>query len=78
MSFACAEGALRVVKASGLEDLWDTADAAQFLGLPEKTLKAWRSKDYGPPYSKLGKHVRYAPNTVRMWAESRTITPDND
>ncbi|HEV7980848.1 helix-turn-helix domain-containing protein [Amycolatopsis sp.] len=52
-----------------VEALWTPDDLAVFLGIPEKTLRDWRSKNYGPEWVKMGKHVRYNPETVRAWVE---------
>ena len=78
MNVTCAKGVRLVARETEREDMWDTVAAATFLRMPEKTLKAWRSKDYGPPYSKVGKHVRYEPETVRKWVRSLTVTPSSD
>ncbi|MDT7044305.1 helix-turn-helix domain-containing protein [Candidatus Nitronereus thalassa] len=32
---------------------------SQFLGLATITLATWRGEDKGPPYTKLGRHIRY-------------------
>jgi hypothetical protein len=53
-----------------VEALWTPDDLAVFLGIPEKTLRDWRSKNYGPEWVKMGKHVRYNPAVVRSWVES--------
>jgi DNA-binding transcriptional MerR regulator len=50
--------------------MWTTDDLAAFLAIPAKTLRQWRCKDYGPPWRKFGKHVRYDPADVRAWLDS--------
>lgn len=50
--------------------LWSVQDVAEFLGIPVQTLYRWRSQGYGPPGSRMGKHVRYVPDDVRRWVES--------
>jgi hypothetical protein len=52
------------------EPLWTTDDLATFLVIPEKTLRQWRCKGYGPAWRKFGKHVRYAPADVRAWLDT--------
>lgn len=47
--------------------LWTPDDLSEFLSIPEKTLREWRSKGYGPPWRKVGKHVRYEQCAVRAW-----------
>ncbi|MEC3978622.1 helix-turn-helix domain-containing protein [Amycolatopsis sp. H20-H5] len=54
-----------------VEGLWTPDDLAVFLGIPEKTLREWRYKGYGPGWAKMGKHVRYNPDTVRSWVAER-------
>jgi hypothetical protein len=59
-----------------IEDWWDTARAAQYLGMPERTLERWRVDDYGPPYARWGKRVKYCPDLVREWAQQQIVYPD--
>lgn len=41
-------------------DNLSTEEASEFLGgVPIKTLEFWRHARKGPPYVKLGRHVRY-------------------
>jgi len=40
---------------------------AEYYGLPEKTLAAWRSQGKGPTYRKYGRHVRYSWADVLAW-----------
>ncbi len=54
------------------EPLWTPDDLSSFLFIPEKTLREWRSKGYGPPWRKVGKHVRYEPGAVRAWLDTLT------
>jgi DNA-binding transcriptional MerR regulator len=58
------------VKVVSIEGLWTPDDLAAFLGIPPKTLRDWRFKGYGPSWMKIGKHVRYSPETVRRWIET--------
>jgi hypothetical protein len=55
---------IRVVE---LEGLWGPEELGAFLGISEKTLKHWRLTGYGPPWTRIGKHVRYDPTKVRAW-----------
>ncbi|CCH28568.1 helix-turn-helix domain-containing protein [Actinosynnema sp. NPDC047251] len=52
-----------------LEPLWTVTDVASFLGVPVHTLYGWRTKRYGPPARRVGKHLRYLPAEVRAWVE---------
>lgn len=49
------------------ERLWSVAEVSRFLGIPVATLRAWRCQGCGPVSVKLGRHVRYDPDTVRDW-----------
>ncbi|MCO1581646.1 helix-turn-helix domain-containing protein [Crossiella sp. SN42] len=49
------------------DPLWTPDELAEFLKVPEKTLRCWRSKQKGPAWRKIGKHVRYAPEDIRAW-----------
>lgn len=49
------------------EALGSTAEVAEYLGVPEKTLKQWRWEDKGPRYLSVGRHVRYAWPDVDEW-----------
>ena len=44
------------------------ADVARLLGVPERTLEGWRLTRSGPPWLKLGRHVRYDRDDVLAWA----------
>jgi hypothetical protein len=54
------------------EPLWTPDDLSRFLSIPEKTLREWRSKGYGPPWRKVGKHVRYESSAVPAWLNTLT------
>lgn len=53
--------------AEEFEPLWTVADVSAFLDVPVHTLYGWRSKGYGPPARRVGKHLRYLPREVRAW-----------
>jgi predicted DNA-binding transcriptional regulator AlpA len=44
-------------------------ELAELLRLPERTLEDWRLTHTGPPYLKLGRHVRYDVQDVLAWAK---------
>jgi excisionase family DNA binding protein len=50
--------------------LWGVKDLAEYLGIPVQTIYQWRSKHYGPPGRRIGKHVRFVPEEVRAWVAS--------
>jgi predicted DNA-binding transcriptional regulator AlpA len=46
-------------------------DLADRYGLPVKTLAQWASKGTGPPYARMGRHVRYRLSDVTAWESAR-------
>jgi excisionase family DNA binding protein len=50
--------------------LWSVQDVAEYLGIPVQTIYRWRTKGYGPPGRRMGKHVRFVPEEVRAWVAS--------
>jgi excisionase family DNA binding protein len=44
---------------------------AEYLGVPVKTLYKWRLEKHGPPWLRVGKHLRYVQEDVVAWVESR-------
>lgn len=49
------------------ERLWGIKEVAEYHGIPEQTIYQWRTKHYGPPGRRIGKHVRFVPDDVRAW-----------
>lgn len=47
--------------------LWSVDDVAAFLGVPKKTIYAWRTTGKGPKGFRVGKHLRWHPRTVFEW-----------
>ena len=43
-------------------------DVSALMRIPECTLEDWRFSQVGPPYLKLGHHVRYDVHDVLTWA----------
>jgi excisionase family DNA binding protein len=50
-------------------------EAAQLLQVPLKTLYRWQSLggQAAPPYSRLGKHVRYVETDIHAWVRSKRV-----
>ena len=44
---------------------------AEELGVPVRTIYAWRAKNQGPRGATFGKHVRFRREDVDAWMESR-------
>lgn len=47
------------------------AEVAVLLGVPERTLEGWRLTKSGPPWLKLGRHVKYDRDDVLAWAREQ-------
>ncbi|MTG90643.1 helix-turn-helix domain-containing protein [Cellulosimicrobium sp. BIT-GX5] len=54
----------------GLEPLMSIADLSEFIAVPIKTIKDWRTKGEGPAAYKIGNHLRYDADDVRAWLAS--------
>jgi predicted DNA-binding transcriptional regulator AlpA len=52
--------------------LWGVADVSAYLGVPVQTLYAWRKAHTGPPAARVGRHLRYDPDSVRAWFARQT------
>ena len=50
-------------------------DVAERLGVPLATLYGWNSKNTGPRYLRVGRHVRYRLADVVEWERSRMVEP---
>lgn len=59
------------VEPSPSESYLTIADTAKLLGVPPGTLAYWRLHHYGPPFVRLGRHVRYLRSEVDAWARSQ-------
>jgi predicted DNA-binding transcriptional regulator AlpA len=59
------------------ESLLSTEQAAQFLGVAEVTLRQWRWRnlDDQPPFIRIGRLVRYAPDDLRSWIQDQARNP---
>lgn len=54
------------------DDRWlSRQELADRFGLPVKTLAQWASKRTGPPYARMGRHVRYRLSDVIQWETAR-------
>lgn len=54
-----------------LPKLMSTAELADYLGVPVRTLYQWRDKETGPRGLKVGKHIRYRITDVEAWLEQQ-------
>lgn len=55
--------------------LLSPAELSELLGLPTATLANWRSAGKGPPYLRLGRHVRYVQAEVDHWVAGQIRRP---
>jgi len=51
-------------------DLLTTDDLASYLAVPRQTLAYWRCIGDGPPFLKIGRHVRYRRAGVEAWLDT--------
>ncbi|MHA6798286.1 helix-turn-helix domain-containing protein [Bounagaea algeriensis] len=52
-------------------NLWSPIEVADYLGVPVQTVYQWRSRGFGPPGRRIGKHVRYKPDDVESWFDAQ-------
>jgi predicted DNA-binding transcriptional regulator AlpA len=57
--------------ASTLKELLTEHDVARVTGLSVASVRRWRLLRQGPKYIKIGAAVRYKPEDVSAWLESR-------
>ena len=67
---AAVNGLVRVM------ELLHAVDVAELLGIPVATLANWRASGKGPPYPRVGRHVRYRANDVEAWIAGRVRYPE--
>ena len=56
-----------------LENLLTEHDLARITGLSVASARRWRLLRQGPKYIKIGAAVRYKPEDVSAWLESRPV-----
>jgi hypothetical protein len=54
-----------------LNPLLDESAVAAMIQVEKKTLQAWRCRGGGPPFIRVGRLVRYRPEHLQAWLESR-------
>ena len=54
-----------------LETLLNEYDVARITGLSVASVRRWRLLRQGPKYLKIGAAVRYKPEDISVWLESR-------
>lgn len=48
------------------------AEVADLLRIPAGTLKKWRTRGDGPPFTRVGRLVRYREQELDAWLTKRT------
>jgi predicted DNA-binding transcriptional regulator AlpA len=54
-----------------LQELLTERDVARIIGLSVASVRRWRLLRQGPRYLKIGSAVRYKPEDISEWLESR-------
>ncbi|MGZ8907957.1 MAG: helix-turn-helix domain-containing protein [Methylobacter sp.] len=58
-------------------DLFNTHQAAEYLGVTISTLEVWRcTKRYNIPFIKVGRLVKYRKSALDAFLESRTVSAE--
>jgi excisionase family DNA binding protein len=53
------------------ETLWTVKDVSNFLRVPVATIYQWRVRGEGPPAMRIGRHLRFDPESVRSWSRAK-------
>lgn len=62
-----------VAAARKVRGMLKTEQAAEILGVCEKTLRRWRDESAGPRFIRIGRKVFYRPEDVDAWLEAQTV-----
>ncbi|MFN0262256.1 helix-turn-helix transcriptional regulator [Tepidamorphus sp. 3E244] len=57
-----------------IDRLLREAEVADHLGIPKRTIQAWRLRGEGPPFFKLGRAVRYRHSDLEAWLADNRAT----
>ena len=58
-----------------MDELLDTDEAANYLGVARNTLEVWRSAGrYGLQFVRVGRRIKYRKSDLDAWIESRTAS----
>ncbi|MGH3547086.1 MAG: helix-turn-helix domain-containing protein [Pseudonocardiaceae bacterium] len=58
-----------------MTDLMTAKETANYLRLKVKTLHNWRTRQMGPPATKVGGLLRYRKSVVDRWLEQEAGSP---
>lgn len=59
-----------------MKEIDDQDGTAAYLGVPPRTLEYWRYTKKGPPWTRVGRHVRYIKREVDGYLAGETIVPE--
>jgi predicted DNA-binding transcriptional regulator AlpA len=62
----------------GRAALVEAGECAAYLGVSTSHLEHLRCSGHGPPHYKIGRLVRYIPDKVDAWAESRLASSTSE
>jgi len=60
------------------EPLLTTAEAAELLSKPARTLESWRLRGLGPDFVRVGTTVRYRGADLERWLDAHTVRTGDD
>lgn len=65
-----------IARATDLSDdaLLTEDEAADVLRMSVRTLQAWRLKETGPAFVRVGRAIRYSRGDIRAWIKLNTCT----
>lgn len=76
MNMGKRKGAKRwETRAQDTEGLWSIGRVARYLGVPVKTIYAWRTRGEGPPAHRIGRYLRFKLADVEAWVALRRECP---
>jgi len=58
-----------------LKQFLDTKEAAVWSGIKINTLRQWRARGEGPPFSRVGRKILYDVGKFQKWIERGEHTP---
>lgn len=60
-----------------LRQLLTSSQIAELLQIPVRTLDDWAYRGEGPPFVRIGRHRRYAPDELERWLASLRRSGDH-
>jgi len=48
-----------------------TTEVAEYCGVPVSSVYAWRRRGVGPPAMSIGKYLRFDPDDLRAWLDTK-------